>query len=254
MAPAISFAPSPPNATSITAVATRSCAANCIPLPHHRPRRLRSHQRQHTQIHKVASHIQQQHHPRTQRQAQRQVALRVLNLPRRKRNVVPAIRTEQRAHLHHRQRRQPTHHHRRTRAPKQTPNCHRMQPIRPRPERMPPRTKIRRHRQVHSSPRNPTATTPSSAATFAVVKTFCTAEPSFTPRVFKNVNAVITTMATRLAVLNPTFPRTKMHDPIALADARKEHPKELPKRHPHRRHRAQSGSPGTASTHTETPK
>ena len=52
----------------------------------------------------------------------------------------------------------------------------------------------------------PTAITPSSASTLALVNTFCTAAPSRTPSVFSTVSSVITTIAARFAVFSPMFP------------------------------------------------
>ncbi len=50
---------------------------------------------------------------------------------------------------------------------------------------------------------NPTATTASSASTFALVNTFCTAAPSRMPRVLVKVSSVITAMAARFVAFTP---------------------------------------------------
>jgi len=63
----------------------------------------------------------------------------------------------------------------------------------------------------------PTSTTANSASTFALVNTFCTEEPSFTPNVFSNVSSVIITIAARFAVFSPMSILPSTIGPIGIA-------------------------------------
>ena len=81
--------------------------------PQNRCRARRPVQRQRHQINKVAGNVERDHHARTQRQRQRQVAAGILYFARGERHVIPGVRGKQRTHLRHGQNRQRAHHHNR---------------------------------------------------------------------------------------------------------------------------------------------